>query len=368
MKRDYYEILGLNKDASDDDIKKAYRKLAKKFHPDVNKEEGADKKFQEINEANEVLSDPDKRAKYDMFGHNWESAGKTNSHSDGFGGHFHGFGSAFNSFREQFERQQIKGKDIHVKVSLTLEECYNGCEKEIAYDVVKKCSGCGGNGAKDGSAFQTCIRCGGSGQRSQVIQKGAAVVHTIVTCELCSGSGRNILETCTKCNGSTVEVDVEEAKITFPRGVSVGDAIPVKQKGHYSKFSRGERGDVLFIVEEKAHGLFSRKGLDLIYKKSVNYEDLVLGIKVEIPTITGGSVRFDIQPGTQIGRTYRIKGKGMPILNLAPQISSIPGYEDAFGSLIVEVVLEIPKDCSEEERKLVEQLREFRNKNLDKVK
>lgn len=367
MKRDYYEILGLNKDASDDDIKKAYRKLAKKFHPDVNKEEGAEKKFQEINEANEVLGDPDKRTKYDMFGHNWENSGRMNSHSDGFGGHY-GFGSTFHSFKEQFQRQQIKGKDVHVEVVLTLEECYNGCAKEIAYNVIKTCSGCGGNGAKDGSAFQTCRGCGGSGNRAQVIQKGATVIHTVVTCNACNGTGKNILEICNRCNSRGTEVDVEEAKITFPRGVSNGDAIPVKQKGHYSKFSNGERGDVLFIVKEHHHELFSRNGLDLIYKKSINYEDFVLGVKLEIPTITGGLVRFNVQPGTQSGRTYRIKGKGMPILNLAPQISSVPGYEDAFGSLIVEVVLEIPTDCSEEEKKLIEQLRDLRNKNLDKVK
>lgn len=360
MKRDYYEILGLQKGASDDDIKKAYRKMAKKYHPDVNKEEGADKTFQEINEANEVLSDPESRKLYDQYGHDWEKPHST--------GGFGGFGGHYEHFMNEFNRQAARGKNVHVKISLTLEECYNGCEKEVPYTVQKICTSCSGNGAKNGTAFHTCTTCGGSGQEVHVLRSGAHILQRTTTCSKCAGNGRIITEPCSTCHGNGMEMEQENAIVTFPRGVEHGQSIAAEGKGHYSRVQGADRGDVVFIIEEVKHDKFERRGANLLYRHKISYEDLVLGTKIEVPTIEGKHIKFVVEPGTQNGKSYRIQGRGMSVLNLPPQITPGPGYEGAFGDYIVELVLEVPSEYSEDEKKLIEQLRELKNKNLDKVK
>lgn len=361
MKKDYYKILDISEDEKalrgekfDKMIKSKYRKFAKKYHPDVNKEEGADAKFKEISEAYEVLSDSDKRSKYDRFGHNWEQAG---SPFDNFA-----------AFKREFERQSARGKDVQVVIPLTLEECYTGCEKEVAYNVMKVCGGCGGNGAKDGNSIHTCSTCGGSGQHVHVVSKGGHVMQVASTCHSCRGNGRVIIEVCNHCNGNGIAYETETATIQFPRGVQGGNAVSAQGRGHHSRMRGADRGDVIFIVEEIPHKFFTRDNMELTYKCKVSYEDLILGAKIEIPVLSGGSVRFSIPEGTQLSKILRIKGKGMPMLNLHSDIKPVEGYENAFGNLNVQIDIEIPTNISEEERLLVEQLRALRNKNLDEVK
>ena len=355
MKRDYYEILGLQKSASEDEIKKAYRRMAKKYHPDVNKDDDADLKFKEVNEANEVLGDPDKRKKYDQYGHDWDSA----SNSDGFG-------DLYNRFARGFHRTQTKGMSIQVPVYLSLEECYTGCEKEIDYTIQKLCNDCGGNGAKNGTSYHTCTNCGGAGQEIHTMQRGSHFFQTTMTCRACAGSGKNIIEICNSCV-SGIQSETEVATITFPRGVESGQAVSAQGKGHYSRHSGGERGDAVFVIQEISNELFERNGLDLKHTHKISYEDLVLGATVEIPTISGKRIRFNVEPGTQNGKINRIRYHGMPIINLPEQVTPGPDYDGAFGNLIVELSIEIPSEHSEEEKKLFEQLRDLK-KNLDKVK
>jgi molecular chaperone DnaJ len=360
MKRDYYDILGLQKGASEEDIKRAYRKLAKKYHPDVNKDEDAEDKFREASEANEVLSDPEKRRLYDQYGHDWENAGQM--------GNFGGFSSAYEHFKHQFEQEAKRGGNVHVKVGLTLEECYNGCEKEVPYSVKKTCGSCGGNGSKDGTSHHTCAGCGGTGKKVEVIRSGNHILQRMTPCTNCQGIGRIIVEDCPTCLRSGMETESEVAILTFPRGVEHGQSLSAQGKGHYSKAPGAGRGDAVFIIEELRHDLYERRGTTLLHKFDINYEDLVLGREIEVPTIDGKKIKFTVAPGTQNGRAYRLQGRGMAILNLPPQIVPGHGYEGAFGDYIVELNLRIPKKFSEEEKKLIEQLRELKNKNLDKVK
>ncbi len=349
MKRDYYEILGLQRGASEEDIKKSYRKMAKKYHPDVNKDEDADLKFKEVNEANEVLSDPEKRKLYDQYGHDWESAQNA-----------HGFGSHYESFMRDFQRNAAKGRSIQVVVALTLEECYNGCEKEVTYTVQKLCDSCGGNGSKNGTSFHTCTICAGSGQEVHTIRRGSHVLQTATTCRSCGGSGRTVIESCDNCQGAGIDTETETATITLPRGIDGGQAVSARGKGHYSQVSGAERGDAIFIIQELKHDLFERSGLDLKYIHKISYEDLVLGTKVEVPTISGKRIKFNVEPGTPNGKVSRIRYHGMPIINLPPQITPGPDYDGAFGNLIVELSIEIPTQYSEEEKKLFEQLRDLK--------
>lgn len=363
MKKDYYKILDISEDEKalrgekfDKMIKSKYRKFAKKYHPDANKEEGADAKFKEISEAYEVLSDSDKRSKYDRFGHNWEQAGSP-----------FGFGD-FAAFKQEFERQRARGKDVQVAIPLTLEECYTGCEKEVAYNVMKVCGGCGGNGAKDGNSIHTCSTCGGTGQHVHVVSRGGHVMQVASTCHSCRGNGKVIVEVCNHCHGNGMAFETETATIQLPRGVQAGNAVSAQGRGHHSRMRGADRGDVIFVVEEIPHKLFTRENMELTYKCKVSYEDLVLGAKIEIPVLSGGSVRFSIPEGTQLSKIFRIKGKGMPMLNLHDDIKPVEGYENAFGNLNVQIDIEIPTNISEEEKLLFEQLRALRNKNLDEVK
>lgn len=351
MKRDYYEILGLQRGASEEDIKKSYRKMAKKYHPDVNKDEDADLKFKEVNEANEVLSDPEKRRLYDQFGHDWEQS----QNQQGFRGHYA-------HFMKDFARAQAKGRSIQVPVTLTLEECYSGCEKEVTYTVQKLCNSCGGNGSKNGTSFHTCTTCAGVGQETQSFSRGGHFFQTSTTCRSCSGSGRTIIELCDNCQGVGIDTETETATITFPRGVEGGQAVPARGKGHYSQVAGAERGDAIFIIEELKHNLFERSGLDLKYIHKISYEDLVLGTRVEVPTIGGKRIAFNVEPGTPNGKINRIRHHGMPIVNLPEQITPGPDYDGAFGNLIVELSIEIPSKYSDEEKKLFEQLRDLKNK------
>lgn len=361
MKRDYYEILELSKGASDADIKKAYRRLAKKYHPDKNPDnKEAEEKFKEVNDANEVLSNPEKRKLYDIHGHEFENAGEP-----GFGFGFGGI-DPFEQLRRDYERQRNRVKEIFAKLSLTLEECYTGCTKEVSYKVRKICGTCNGNGSKNGNSFSTCTNCGGSGKKVSTKVQGAYFSQNVSQCTSCMGHGRIIIENCTTCSGNGIEFLVENMSVTVPRGIQGGQSLIAGGKGDYSR--TGERGDVVFEIEELHHEKFERRDSDILHRYKISYEDLVLGSEIEVPAIDGKKLKFSVDPGTQNGKSYRIKGRGMPMLNLATEIVPSAGYEGAFGNYIIELNLEIPKIHSDEEKELIKQLKELKNKNLDKVK
>jgi len=364
MKTDYYELLGIQRGATDEQIKKAYRKMALKYHPDKNQgDKDSEEKFKEITEANDVLSDPEKRKFYDRYGHDWENASKMNGR--GFG---RGFGSQFHDFKREFERQAAKGASIKVIVNLTLEECYNGCEKEIPYKVNKICGSCSGNGSKNGTSIQTCTKCGGSGQETVVVRSGNHILQTVVTCNSCGGHGRVITEKCGTCDGRGMEPYDEVAIITFPRGVESGQSIAAEMKGHYSRVPDADRGDVIFVIQEIRHENFERDGNNLIYNHNIEYEDILLGTEIEIPTIDDKKVKFNIPPGTQLDKTFRLKGKGMPTINLPKDVTPSSSFEGAFGNCIVRLSINIPTLLSDEERELFKKIREIKNKNLEGIK
>jgi molecular chaperone DnaJ len=362
--RDYYEILGLQKTASESEIKKAYRSMAKKYHPDTNPDNAdAEEKFKEVNQANDVLSDPEKRKLYDRFGHNWEEASKS-----GFGGAAFSGREMFNEFRREQEALRKKGENVVVKIALTLEECYSGCTKEVPFNTRKVCGSCRGTKAKGGTAYHTCTTCGGTGKMAIVQQVGAFTTQHIVTCNSCKGATVIIDEHCSDCRGSGVESETETAILTFPRGVQNGQSIMEERKGHHSRFSDGERGDAIFVIEEIPHERFERFDKDLIYRHKVDFEDLALGAKIEVPTIHGKVTKLVINPGTQNGKIYRFKGHGMPQLNLAKVFTIAGAPEGAFGNFMVELELVVKEEYSEEERAIIKQLRDLKSKNLDEVK
>lgn len=357
MKEDYYEILGLQKGATEEQIKKAYRKMAFKYHPDKNQgDKKAEDKFKLINESYEVLSDPDKRRKYDKYGHNWEKANR------GFGGGFgrSSYDSDFEEFKREFERQNAKGKNIKVVVNLTLEECYNGCEKEISYDVNKVCEDCGGNGSKNGASYSTCSNCGGTGQETVVIRSGNRIFQTVRTCGACAGSGIKIIEKCGTCSGNGYVSFEEKAVLTFPRGVHSGQSLVAQLKGHYSSVKGADRGDVIFVVQEIKHDKFIRDDIDLYCNYKLEYEDIVLGSEVEIHTIDGKKVKFKINTENQIEKPFRLKGKGMPVLNTPKDLKYSNENSNYFGDCYVNISINIPSEISEEERELLEKLKEIK--------
>lgn len=364
MKTDYYEILGLQKGASEADIKKAYRKLAMKYHPDTNPDdETAKTKFQEVNEANEVLSDPEKRELYDRYGHDWEAA----RHNQGFGAG--SINDIFEKMQREQRREQMKGGTVYLKVDLTLEDCFNGCTKTLQYPYQKICTGCSGNGAKEGTSVHTCVTCGGSGKQVHIIQRGFHTMQHVSTCGSCKGAGQVIDEICNVCSGNGIEVGHESITVSFPRGVEHTQVIKKKSLGHESRFPGGDRGDAVFEINEIPHDSFERMGKGLVYKHKIGFEDLALGTQIEVPTISGKSTKIKVEPNTKNGKLYRLKGYGMPALNLSPAMKPGPGMPDsAFGDYVVELEIDIPEDFSEEEINLIKQMRELKNKKLEESK
>jgi molecular chaperone DnaJ len=362
MAEDYYEILGLQKGASQDDIKKAYRKLAMKYHPDRNQDdEDAKNTFQSINEAHQVLSDPDTRRLYDKYGHDWERG----RHQEGFGA----TGDIFDIFEQHFGTgRRSKVRDLKVKVDVTLEESYEGCSKEVEYAVQGQCGGCGGNGSKGGKAFHTCSSCGGTGQKTVVQMMGNMHVQRQQTCGPCRGHGHIIDEPCVDCGGQGVSIQIERANINLPRGVETGNHLRGVGGGNHSMIEGVGRGDVVFEVHIVPHQYFTRDGQNLTYRHKINYEDIVLGTDIEVPTIQGANINIKIESGTKNGKKFRLKGRGMPIINLPKGV--VPGAvpESAFGHYFVVLEVDVPESVSEEEIELMKKLRELREKNLDQVK
>ncbi|MBQ8420740.1 MAG: molecular chaperone DnaJ [Bacteroidales bacterium] len=362
-KRDYYEVLGVGKNATADEIKKAYRKLAVKYHPDKNPgDKAAEEKFKEAAEAYSILSDPDKKAKYDQFGHAGVD-GAAPDFSGGFGnlndilndlfggafgggfGGFGGFGGGFGGGRAGQQQRVYRGRDIRVRVKLTLEEIAKGVEKEISIEKSVPCTECGGKGAKNSSDIKTCPGCKGTGQVQRVVNSFLGQTVTYSTCQQCGGEGKIISNPCRSCGGTGLVRKRETIKVKIPAGVEAGMQLTVQGGGHAAK-NNGINGDLLVVIEEQEHPDFKREGNNLYYTKVISVVDAILGTEVEIPCLDG-NYRIKVDAGTQSGTVVRLRNKGLPSVN---------GYGGT-GDMYVKIAVWIPKKLSKEEKAAVEALR-----------
>ena len=357
-KRDYCEVLGVSKSADATEIKKAYRKLALKYHPDKNPgDKEAEEKFKEAAEAYDVLSNEEKRRRYDQFGH----AGVGGAGQGGFGGGmsmddiFSQFGDIFGSFGGfsgfggfgggRSARRVNRGTNLRVKVKMNLQEIATGIEKKIKVKKYVACQHCNGTGAKDGKSYSTCSTCKGSGQVTRVQNTILGAMQTTSTCPTCEGEGKIINEKCTFCNGEGVLMSEEVISINIPAGVGEGMQLSLSGKGNAARRG-GVNGDLIVLIEEEEHPELVRDGNDLLYNVFIGYPEAVLGETVEIPTIEG-KVKVKIEAGTQPGKILRLRGKGLPDVN---------GYGK--GDLLAKVNVWIPKNLSKDEKKLVEKMKE----------
>ena len=359
-KRDYYEVLGVDKSASADEIKKAYRKLAVKYHPDKNPDnKEAEEKFKEAAEAYSVLSDPDKKAKYDQFGHAGVD-GSTPDFSGGFGnlndilndlfgggfGGFGGFGGGFGGQRGGQRQQRVyRGRDIRVRVKLTLEEIAKGVEKEISIERSVPCKDCGGKGAKNSSDIKTCSACNGTGQVQRVVNTFLGQTVTYSTCQQCGGEGKVISNPCRSCGGTGLVRKRETIKVKIPAGVEAGMQMTITGEGHAAK-NNGVNGDLLVVIEEQEHPNLKREGNNLYCTKIVSLPDAILGAEVEVPGIDG-NYKIKVEPGTQSGTVVRLRGRGLPTVN---------GYGGT-GDLYVKIAVWIPKKLDKDDKAVIESLR-----------
>ena len=365
-KRDYYEILEVSKSASGDEIKKAYRKVALKYHPDRNEgDKSAEEKFKEAAEAYEVLSNSEKKARYDQFGHDGMRGGPGGFSGGGmnmddifshFGDIFgDGGGSPFDSFfgggRQQSRRQRgtgQRGSNLRVKVKLDLKEIAEGVTKKIKVKKHVTCDACHGSGAKDDNSFQTCGTCGGAGQVRQVTNTILGQMQTASTCPACHGEGKTITAKCNTCSGEGRTYDEETISIDIPAGVSEGIQLSMTGKGN-AGIRGGMAGDLLVSIEEKNDSELKRDEDNIIYDLHISFIDAVLGTEVAVPTISG-KVKIKIPPGTQGGKIFRLKDKG---------ISSLNSYGK--GDQLIYVNIWTPKTLNKEEKSLLEKLRKSDN-------
>ncbi len=358
-KRDYYEILGVAKNAGEDEIKKAYRKLAIKYHPDKNpNDKSSEDKFKEAAEAYEILSNPEKKQRYDQFGHaGVNGAGGAGGFGGGgmnmddifsqfgdiFGGAFGGFGGGGRSGG----RRVAKGTNLRVKVKLNLKDIANGVEKKIKVNKHVACKTCSGSGARNGQ-FDTCKTCNGTGAITRVQQTILGAMQTQSTCGVCGGEGRVVKDKCNTCHGDGIVREEEVISINIPAGVAEGMQLSMNGKGNAAPRG-GINGDLLIVIEEEDHPELKREGNHLIYSLSISFPDAALGTSVEIPTIDA-KAKIKIEPGTQSGKVLRLKGKGLPDINSYGR-----------GDLLVEISVFTPSQLSAEERKTLEDLKLSKN-------
>jgi molecular chaperone DnaJ len=333
MAKDYYNILGVSKSASDDEIKKAFRKLAHKYHPD--KGGGDEAKFKEINEAYQVLSDKQKRAQYDQFGSAFEQAGAGGA---GFGGFdFSGFSDAFRG-----------GNDVSIDVDVTLEEAAVGIEREIRIYVSSVCPDCKGSGAKQGSKIINCKTCHGAGQIRKERRTILGVFAQMEICQDCQGQGEKPEKTCAKCGGDGRTKESKNIKIKIPAGIADGQTIRLSRQGEVGfrpKSGKSIPGDLYITVHINSHSLFERRNDDIYYKLEINFSQAALGDKIEVPTLQG-KVKLKIPSGIQSGKIIKLKGKGLPHLQ---------GYGK--GDMFVIAIIKTPEKLSGKQKKILEELR-----------
>ena len=363
VKRDYYEILGLDRKATVDDVKKAYRQMAMKYHPDRNPgDKEAEEKFKEAAEAYEVLSDSQKRSTYDQFGHDglrgtfsqggfqWSDFTHFGDFEDILGDLFGGsfFGDIFGGRRGTTTRRRKgpqRGADLQVRLKLTLEEIATGVEKKIKLTRMQSCSACGGIGARSNEGLKMCPACQGSGEIRQVSRSLFGQFVNVTTCRTCGGAGQVIDQPCPTCSGQGRVRGTTTITVKVPAGVASGNYIPIRGQGNAGPRG-GPTGDVVVFVEEKEHSDFERHGDDILYQLAISIPQATLGDDVEVPTLTG-KVRMRIPPGTQSGKIFRLKGKG---------ISHLHGYGN--GDELVKIFVWIPEKLSAKEKKLFQEMAE----------
>ena len=355
-KRDYYEILGIGRSASPEEIKKAYRRVALKYHPDKNPgDKAAEEKFKEAAEAYEILSNAEKKQQYDRFGHagvNGPEGGSAGMNmedifaqfSDVFGG-----GSPFESFFGQGKGQRVrKGTDLRIKLKLALKEVAEGIEKKIKLKRYIACNSCGGNGAKDGTAIATCSTCNGTGQTRRVANTILGQVMTAVPCSVCQGEGKAISTPCSTCQGEGRQLKEEQLALRIPAGVSDGMQLSMTGKGH-APARGGVPGDLLILIEEKDDELLKREESNIHYNLYISFIDAALGTEVEVPTLAG-KAKVKIPAGTQSSKILRLRGKG---------ISNINGYGK--GDQLIHVHVWTPQKLNQEEKEKLAALRDAPN-------
>ncbi len=366
VSKDYYEMLGVSKTATEDEIKKAYRRLAKQYHPDAHtgekEKKDAEMKFKEISEAYSVLSDSNKRAQYDRFGSNFENAGFGGGGASGFGGFdFSGFsggididlddilgsvfGGGFGGFNSNKKSGPSKGADLRYNMTISFEEAAFGTKKEISISRNEKCDTCHGSGAKPGTSAVTCDKCHGTGKIQVVQNTIMGQISTVRTCDKCGGEGRIVPNPCDKCSGRGTVKKVKKIEINIPSGIDNGQAISLRGEGDVGK-KGGPNGDLFVVVNIAPHKIFKRKGFDIYFDMSIPFTKATLGGTISVPTLEGDT-DFDIPAGTQPGSKFKIKNKGIP---------NIRGTSR--GDLEFTVNVEIPKKLTDKQREL---LTEFAN-------
>ncbi|WP_215781356.1 MULTISPECIES: molecular chaperone DnaJ [unclassified Paludibacterium] len=357
-KRDYYDVLGVNRDASDEDIKKAYRKLAMKYHPDRNPDsKEAEDKFKQVKEAYEILSDSQKRAAYDQFGH---AGVDQNAGAGGFRGG-QGFGDFSDAFSDIFgdifgggragggRSQVFRGADLRYNMEITLEEAARGCERQIRIPAHEHCDTCHGSGAKPGTQPKTCATCGGHGQ----VRMSQGFFSVQQTCPTCHGSGKQITDPCPKCHGAGQVKTTKTLNVKIPAGVDEGDRIRLAGEGEPGE-NGGPNGDLYVVTHIKPHQVFQREGMDLHCEMPISFATAALGGEVEIPTLDG-MAKVKISAETQSGKVYRLRGKG---------IKAVRG--NTYGDLMCHVVVETPVNLNERQKELLREFEEL-SQNDDTV-
>ena len=356
-KRDYYEVLGVSKGASEEEIKKAYKKLARKYHPDMNPgDKEAEEKFKEINEANEVLSDPEKKARYDQFGFagvdpNYGAGAGGGAYSAGgfdFGdlGDIFGsfFGGGFGGARANPNAPQ-RGESLRTSVNISFEEAAFGCEKEVSIDRVEQCPDCHGSGCAKGTTAEICPDCRGSGVIQQRRQTPLGYMSTSAPCQRCGGRGKIIHQPCPTCGGKSMIRRRKTIKVSIPAGIDNGQTISLRGQGNAGK-NNGPAGDLLIVVSVRPHEIFRREGTSVLCEAPITFTQAVLGAELEIPTIDG-KVKYTIPEGTQSGTTFRLKGKGIPGLNGRGR-----------GDQYVTVNIETPRNLNREQKEALKKFSE----------
>lgn len=349
MARDYYEVLGIERNASKDDVKRAFRRLARQYHPDVNKEADAEVKFKEINEAYEVLSDDEKRARFDRFGHAGVNGG-FGAGATGFGGFEDIFETFFNNMGRSAgggQRTVRRGADARIDVTIDFIDAAHGIEEEIEFNRLETCDVCTGSGAQEGSQPTTCPECKGSGEVRQVHQTFIGSVVRVGACPRCGGRGTIITNPCRNCDGSGRRRKRAKLSVKIPAGVHDGLRIQLRGEGDVGEMN-APSGDLYVVVRVKEHEFFKRRDSDVILDVSLNVAQATLGDKIAIPTIDG-EVELVIPPGTQTGKVFRLRGKGVPRLRT-------DGSSSGRGDQLVYVQVEVPTQLTDEQRALFEQL------------
>ena len=349
-KRDYYEVLGLDKSADDSSIKKAYRQLAKKYHPDMNPGDAeAEAKFKEVNEAYAVLSDAEKKAKYDQFGHAAFDPASGGGGYGGFGfdGDFGGFGDIFSSFfgggfggGSSRRNGPVRGDDVYVRITIGFEEAAFGCKKEISFNRIEKCPDCSGTGAKKGTSPQTCNVCGGSGTVRTQTRTPLGIMQSTHACDACRGTGKVIKDPCTNCRGTGNIKITKKLEVNIPSGIDDGQKIALRGEGNSGR-NGGPSGDLIIAVNVRPHAIFERDGSDIYCEIPVTFVDAALGAEIDIPTLEGKQ-KFTLPEGTQNGTNFTVRGKGINRLNTKNR-----------GDLILTITVEVPKNLNNDQKELL---------------